>query len=45
MPPVSTAAHDSDDVRAAASGDRHAFQRLYQLHEGRVYGELPSMAG
>jgi len=45
MPPVSTAAHDGDDVRAAAAGDRHAFQRLYRLHVGRVYGALHRLAG
>jgi RNA polymerase sigma-70 factor (ECF subfamily) len=45
MPPVPTAAHDSDDVRAAAAGDRHAFQRLYTLHVGRVYGALQRLAG
>ncbi|NMW26160.1 RNA polymerase subunit sigma-24, partial [Rhodanobacter denitrificans] len=28
MSPASTRANDSDDVRAAAAGDRHAFQRL-----------------
>src|SRR6185503_18984858 len=45
MPPVSSAAHDGDDVRAAAAGDRRAFQRLYTLHVGRVYGALQRLAG
>ncbi|MEO6800762.1 MAG: sigma-70 family RNA polymerase sigma factor [Rhodanobacter sp.] len=45
MPPVPTAAHDTDDVRAAAAGDRQAFQRLYALHSGRVYGALHRLAG
>ena len=45
MPPVSSAAHDGDDVRAAAGGDRRAFQRLYALHVGRVYGALHRLAG
>ncbi|MEO8811125.1 MAG: sigma-70 family RNA polymerase sigma factor [Rhodanobacter sp.] len=45
MPPAPTAVHDSDDVCAAAAGDRHAFQRLYQLHVGRVYGAMHRLAG
>ena len=45
MSPASTRANDSDDVRAAAAGDRHAFQRLYQLHVGRVHGALYRLAG
>jgi RNA polymerase sigma-70 factor (ECF subfamily) len=36
---------DTDDVRAAAGGDRHAFQRLYRLHADRVYGALLRLAG
>lgn len=45
MSPASTGANDSDDVRAAAAGDRHAFQRLYQLHVGRVHGAVYRLAG
>ena len=45
MPPVPTAAHDHDDVRAAAGGDRRAFQRLYAMHVGRIYGALHRLAG
>jgi RNA polymerase sigma-70 factor (ECF subfamily) len=32
-------------VHAAAAGDRHAFQRLYQLHVGRVHGAVYRLAG
>ena len=46
MPPVATAvANDGDDVRAAAAGDRRAFQRLYHLHVGRVHGAVYRLAG
>lgn len=45
MSPASTGANDSDDVRAAAAGDRHAFQRLYRLHVGRVHGAVYRLAG
>ncbi len=46
MSPVATAvANDSDDVRAAAGGDRRAFQRLYHLHVGRVHGAVFRLAG
>lgn len=45
MSPASAGANDSDDVRAAAAGDRRAFQRLYQLHVGRVYGAVYRLAG
>jgi RNA polymerase sigma factor (sigma-70 family) len=45
MSPASARANDSDDVRAAAAGDRHAFQRLYQLHVGRVHGAVYRLAG
>ena len=34
-----------DDVHAAAAGDRQAFQRLYRLHVGRVYGAVYRLAG
>jgi RNA polymerase sigma-70 factor (ECF subfamily) len=45
MSPAPTGANDSDDVHAAAAGDRHAFQRLYQLHVGRVHGAVYRLAG
>jgi len=45
MSPASAETSDSDDVRAAAAGDRHAFQRLYQLHVGRVHGAVYRLAG
>jgi RNA polymerase sigma-70 factor (ECF subfamily) len=45
MSPASTRANDTDDVRAAAAGDRHAFQRLYRLHAGRVHGAVYRLAG
>ena len=46
MPPASAAAdHDTDDVRAAAAGDRQAFQRLYRQHVDRIYGALCRLAG
>jgi RNA polymerase sigma-70 factor (ECF subfamily) len=37
--------NDADDVRAAAAGDRGAFQRLYRLHVGRVHGAVYRLAG
>ena len=36
---------DADDVRAAAAGDRGAFQRLYRLHVHRVHGAVYRLAG
>lgn len=36
---------DADDVRAAAGGDRQAFQRLYLMHVDRIYGALYRIAG
>lgn len=46
MPPVVTAiANDGDDVRAAAAGDRIAFQRLYRTHVGRIHGAMHRLAG
>ncbi|MEO8999534.1 MAG: sigma-70 family RNA polymerase sigma factor [Rhodanobacter sp.] len=45
MSPASTGANDTDDVRAAAAGDRSAFQRLYHLHVGRVHGAVYRLAG
>jgi RNA polymerase sigma factor (sigma-70 family) len=44
-PVASTVANDADDVRAAAAGDRRAFQRLYHLHVGRVHGAVFRLAG
>ncbi len=45
MLPESTGVNDGDDVRAAAAGDRHAFQRLYTMHVGRIHGALYRLAG
>jgi RNA polymerase sigma-70 factor (ECF subfamily) len=45
MSPALTAASDTDDVHAAAAGDRRAFERLYRLHIGRVYGAVHRLAG
>lgn len=47
MPPAAVAAPDDDaaDVRAAADGDRAAFQRLYRRHADRVYGAVYRLAG
>ncbi|MEO9077763.1 MAG: sigma-70 family RNA polymerase sigma factor [Rhodanobacter sp.] len=45
LPALPLANDDSDDVRAAAMGDRQAFQRLYRLHAGRVYGAIHRLAG
>ncbi len=46
MPPApATDPSDKDDVHAAAAGDRQAFQRLYRLHVGRVYGAVYRLAG
>ncbi|HWX65536.1 MAG TPA: sigma-70 family RNA polymerase sigma factor [Rhodanobacter sp.] len=45
MSPAPTGANDTDDVRAAAAGDRQAFQRLYRLHVGRVHGAVYRLAG
>ncbi|WP_445146054.1 RNA polymerase sigma factor [Dyella sp. Tek66A03] len=46
MPPAPAAdPSDMDDVHAAAAGDRQAFQRLYRLHVGRVYGAVYRLAG
>lgn len=42
---VTVVADDGDDVRAAAAGDRGAFQRLYRLHAGRVHGAVYRLAG
>ena len=46
MPPALAAGNnDTDDVRAAAAGDRQAFQRLYRLHVGRIHGAMLRLAG
>lgn len=46
MPPAPAAdPTDTDDVRAAAAGDRQAFQRLYRLHVDRIYGAVYRLAG
>ncbi len=46
MPPATAAPiNDVDDVRAAAGGDRQAFQRLYRAHAERIYGALYRLAG
>ncbi|MDE2156222.1 MAG: sigma-70 family RNA polymerase sigma factor [Xanthomonadaceae bacterium] len=47
MSPVAanTGANDTDDVCAAAAGDRRAFERLYRLHVARVHGALYRLAG
>lgn len=46
MPPAPAAdSTDTDDVRAAAAGDRQAFHRLYHLHVDRVYGAVYRLAG
>ncbi|WP_243050056.1 sigma-70 family RNA polymerase sigma factor [Dyella sp. RRB7] len=46
MPPAPAAdSTDTDDVRAAAAGDRQAFQRLYRLHVDRIYGAVYRLAG
>ena len=42
---TTAAVDDADDVRAAAAGDREAFQRLYRLHVGRVHGAVYRLAG
>ncbi|TAL72805.1 MAG: sigma-70 family RNA polymerase sigma factor [Rhodanobacter sp.] len=36
---------DADDVRAASTGDRLAFQRLYRRHVDRVHGAMCRLAG
>lgn len=43
-PPVAWSA-DADDARAAAQGDRQAFQRLYRQHVDRIYGAVYRLAG
>jgi len=45
MPPPPVAWSDADDARAAASGDRQAFQRLYRQHVDRIYGAVYRLAG
>lgn len=36
---------DADDARAAAAGDRGAFQRLYRRHVDRIHGAVCRLAG
>lgn len=45
MSPASKGADDTDDVRAAAAGDRDAFQRLYHVHAARIHGAVYRLAG
>jgi RNA polymerase sigma-70 factor (ECF subfamily) len=46
MPPALAAGNNEmDDVRAAAAGDRQAFQRLYRQHVGRVHGAMLRLSG
>jgi len=45
MPPPPVAWSDADDARAAAGGDRQAFQRLYRQHVDRIYGAVYRLAG
>ena len=45
MSPAPAGANDTDDVCAAAAGDRQAFQRLYRLHVDRVHGAVYRLAG
>jgi RNA polymerase sigma-70 factor (ECF subfamily) len=47
MPPALAAGNDNDkdDVRAAAAGDRQAFQRLYRRHAGRIHGAMLRLSG
>lgn len=46
MPPAVTAgASETDDVYAAAAGDRQAFQRLYRQHVDRIHGAVWRLAG
>lgn len=39
------AAGDAEDVRAAASGDRRAFERLYRRHVARIHSLARRMLG
>ena len=36
---------DAEDARAAAGGDRAAFQRLYRRHVDRIHGAVLRLAG
>ena len=36
---------DSNDAALAAAGDRHAFERLYRAHVGRIHGLVRRMIG
>lgn len=44
-PTLDAAANDSELVRAAAGGDRAAFETLYRRHVDRVYGTLLRLSG
>lgn len=44
-PTLDTAANDSELARAAADGDRAAFETLYRRHVDRVYGTLLRLSG
>lgn len=45
MPPeLPTVSSDDDIVRAAAAGDRRAFETLYRRHADRVYGAVLRLA-
>lgn len=44
-PTLDTAANDSELARAAAGGDRAAFETLYRRHVDRVYGTLLRLSG
>ncbi|MDQ6646263.1 MAG: sigma-70 family RNA polymerase sigma factor [Pseudomonadota bacterium] len=45
MSPASKEASGTDDVHAAAAGDRQAFRRLYQEHSARIHGAVYRLAG
>jgi RNA polymerase sigma-70 factor (ECF subfamily) len=45
MPALAAEPSDADIVRAAAAGDRRAFEKLYRLHVDKVYGAVLRLAG
>jgi RNA polymerase sigma-70 factor (ECF subfamily) len=45
LPEPQTAPADADVVRAAAAGDRRAFETLYRRHVDRVHGAVLRLAG
>ena len=45
MTPAPAVSPDADDARAAAAGDRQAFQRLYRRHVERIHGALLRLSG